>query len=146
MHPRTSILAVVAAALTSSGCIMGVPTSMQATVPAGPDDALGCATHQLKSLGYTIAAGDSKIGFVRGEKHLPTVERWLLPGTDERDVLTAMVLADPATGKSALRVTAGVRNQDDSGAPSKYGRADARAIVAACTEHAAVDEQGSTSG
>lgn len=117
----------------------------QAVAPPGADQTLDCATHQLKSLGYTIAAGDSKIGFVRGERYLPTSERWLLPGTSERNVLTATVLADPATGASLLRVTAGLRNHDDMGSPTKSGASDANAIVDACADQTAAESQG-TSG
>ena len=73
---------------------------MQSVAPLGADTTLDCATVQLKSLSYTIVAGDSEIGFFRGEKYLPTSESWFLPGNGERDVLTAMVFADPATGAS----------------------------------------------
>ena len=79
---------------------------MQSVAPLGADTTLDCAIDQLKSLSYTIVAGDSEIGFVRGEKYLPTSESWFLPGNGERDVLTAMVFADPTTGASSLRVTA----------------------------------------
>ena len=43
------------------------------------DGAITCSAAPTSSLGYTIAAGDSEIGFVRGEKYLPTSERWFLP-------------------------------------------------------------------
>lgn len=141
MKKRSPILAVAAMAAASTGCIMGVPMSMHTTAPLGPDQTLACATHQLKSLGYTIAAGDSRIGFVRGEKYLPTVERWLLPGTAERHVLTATVFDDPATGESSLQVTAGVRNQDDHGSPTEAGSSHANVILAACADQATADGQ-----
>lgn len=134
MRPSKPILAVALIAVAFAACITGVPVSTQTVAPLGTDRTLDCATQQLKALGYTIAAGDSRIGFVRGEKYLPTAERWLIPGTAERDVLTATVLADPETGESSLRLTAGLRNQDDAGRPTTTGISDANAIVATCTD------------
>lgn len=139
MRPSNPILAAAVIALACTACITGVPVSMQTVAPLGTDRTLDCATQQLKVLGYTIAAGDSRIGFVRGEKYLPTAERWLLPGTAERDVLTATVLADPETGESSLRLTAGLRNQDDTGRPTTTGISDANAIVATCTDRNATE-------
>ena len=52
------------------------------------DGAITCSAAPTSSLGYTIAAGDSEIGFVRGEKYLLTSERWFLPGNGERDILS----------------------------------------------------------
>lgn len=139
-----SIVAVVALAFT--GCIMGVPKSMYTLAPLGPAETLNCATHHIKTLGYTIADGDSEIGFVRGEKYLPTGERWLILGRGERHVLTATVLADPDTGASSLHVTAGLRDDRNTGAPTKSGSADADAVVFACTDQTTAEGQGGRSG
>ena len=139
-----SAVAVMALALTA--CIMGVPKSMYTLAPLGPAETLNCATHHIKTLGYTIADGDSEIGFVRGEKYLPTGERWLILGRGERHVLTATVLADPDTGESSLHVTAGLRDDRNTGAPTKSGSADADAVMSACTEQTTADGQGGRSG
>jgi|GEM_PF-5851583 len=146
MHARGPIPAIAVTAAALTGCITGAPMSMQAIAPAGADMALGCATRQLVSLGYTIAAGDGEIGFVRGERHRPRVERFFVSGIDERDVLTAMVLADPATGASTLRVTAALRSQGDAGSPTDTGSAEAISILTACAEHTAEEGQGGVSG
>ena len=146
MHARGPILAIAVTTVAFTGCITGAPVSMQAIAPAGADMALGCATQQLVSLGYTIAAGDGKIGFVRGERHRPRIERFFVSGIDERDVLTAMVLADPATGASSLRVTAALRSQSDAGTPTDTGSADASSILAACAEQTAPEGQGGVGG
>ena len=105
------------------------------------DGAITCSAAPTSSLGYTIAAGDSEIGFVRGEKYLPRSERWFLPGNGERDILTATVFADPATGASSLRATASLRDDDDTGSPTKSTKSrtpDANAIVAACADQTAL--------
>ena len=146
MNPRGSVLAIAATAVAFTGCISGMPMSLQGVAPAGPGQALSCATQQLNQLGYTIDAGDSKVGFVRGEKHLSKEERWFLPGKNERDVLTAAVFDDPTTGAASLRVTAALRSHDDAGAPTKRGTADANTIVANCADEAALESQGGVSG
>ena len=142
MHARGPVLAIAVTTAALTGCITGAPVSMQAMAPAGADTALRCATQQLMSLGYTIAAGDGKIGFVRGERHLPWIERFFVSGIDGRDVITAMVLADPATGASSLRVTAALRSQSDAGTPTDTGSADASSILTTCAEQTAPEGQG----
>ncbi len=87
-----------------------------------------------------------EIGFVRGEKYLPTADRWLFIGRGERHVLTATVLDDPDTGASSLRVTAGLRDDRYTGAPTKTGSADADAVMAACTDQTIAEGQGGRSG
>ncbi len=146
MHARVPILAIAVTTAALTGCITGAPMSMQAIAPAGADMALGCATQQLVSLGYTIAAGDGKIGFVRGERHRPRIERIFFTGIDERDVLTAMVLPDPATGASSLLVTAALRSQGDAGSPTDTGSADAISILTTCAEQTTAEGQGGVGG
>ncbi len=146
MKPRGPLPVVAAVALASAGCIMGVPKSMHTVAPLGLAQTLHCATHHIKTLGYTIADGDSEIGFVRGEKYLPTADRWLFIGRGERHVLTATVLDDPATGASSLRVTAGLRDDRYTGAPTKAGSADADAVMAACTDQTTAEGEGGRSG
>ena len=146
MKPRRPISVAAVMALASAGCIMGVPKSMYTVAPLGPAETLNCATNHIKTLGYTIADGDSDIGFVRGEKYLPTGERWLILGRGERHVLTATVLADPDTGASSLRVTAGLRDDRHMGAPTKSGSADADAVMSACTDQTTAEGQGGRSG
>ena len=146
MHARGPILAIAVTTVAFTGCITGAPVLTQALVPAGTDVALGCATQQLVTLGYTIAAGDGEIGFVRGEKHRPRLERFFVSGIDERDVLTATVLADPATGGSSLLVTAALRSRGDAGSPTKTASADAFNILAACAEQTAPEGQGGVGG
>ena len=146
MHARGPILAIAVTTVAFTGCITGAPMSMQAIAPAGADMALGCATQQLVTLGYTIAAGDGQIGFVRGERHRPRIERFFVSGIDGRDVLTAMVLADPATGASSLLITAALRSQGDVGSPTETGSADASRVLAMCTEQTAPEGHGGVSG
>ena len=146
MHARAPVLAIAVTIVAFTGCITGAPMLTQALVPAGTDVALGCATQQLVTLGYTIAAGDGEIGFVRGEKHRPRLERFFVSGIDERDVLTATVLADPATGGSSLLVTAALRSRGDAGSPTKTASADANTILAACAVHMTAEDQGGTRG
>jgi len=146
MKPRHPISVVAVVTLASAGCIMGVPKSMHTVAPLGPAETLNCATNHIKTLGYTIADGDGEIGFVRGEKYLPTGERWLILGRGERHVLTATVLADPDTGASSLRVTAGLRDDRHTGAPTKSGSADADAVMSACTDQTTAEGQGGRSG
>ena len=147
MHARGPILAIAVTTAALTGCIItGAPVSMQAIAPADADMALGCATQQLVTLGYTIAAGDGQIGFVRGERHRPRIERFFVSGIDERDVLTAMVLADPATGASSLLVTAALRSQGDAGSPTETGSADAISILTMCAEQTTAEGQGGVGG
>ena len=145
MHARGPILAIAMTTAAFTGCITGAPVSMHAVAPARADMALGCATQQLVSLGYTIAAGDGEIGFVRGERLRPGIERFFV-GRELRDVLTATVFADPATGASSLRVTAALRSHDNAGSPSNTGSADANSILATCAEQTAPEGQGGASG
>lgn len=93
----------------------------------------------------TGKAGDSKMGFVRAGRHLPTEQRWFLAGSDERDILTAAVFQDPATGTASLRVTAAVKSHDDVGAPTNRGTADAVAIMGECADDIAVESGGAGS-
>ena len=137
MHPRIPILAIAAAAAALTGCITGAPMSLQGVAPAGKSQALNCATQQLILLGYTIEAGDGVVGFVRGEKQLTAEEMFFLPGTNERDVLTATVFDDDTTGSASLSVTAAIRTDSRTGAPTKRGSADADSIMATCTEQTA---------
>lgn len=145
MSPRRCILAVAALAGSLTGCITGMPMSMYGVAPTGSGEALDCATSHLNYLGYTIEAGDSKMGFVRAGRHLPTEQRWFLSGSDERDVLTAAVFHDPATGMASLRVTAAVRSHDDVGSPTNRGTADAVAIMGECAGEFAVESGGAGS-
>ena len=134
MRPRIPILAVAATTVALAGCITitGAPLSLQGVAPAGKSQALNCAIQQLIHLGYTIEAGDGAVGFVRGEKHLSADERFFLPGTNERDVLTATVFDEPTTGSASLSVTAALRTHSKTGAPTKRGSADADSIMATC--------------
>ena len=145
MNPKRSILAIAAMAVPLTGCITGMPMSMYGVAPAGSGAALECASSQLNYLGYTIEAGDSKMGFVRAGRHLPTEQRWFLPGSDERDILTAAVFEDPETGAASLRLTAAVRSHDDVGAPTNRGTADAVAIMGECADDFGVEIGGSDS-
>ena len=135
MHPRVPTLAVAATTVALAGCmtISGAPQSLQGVAPAGKSQALNCAIQQLILLGYTIEAGDGAVGFVRGEKQLPGDERFFLPGTNERDVLTATVFDDATTDSASLSVTAALRTHTKTGAPTKRGSADADSIMATCT-------------
>ena len=145
MNPRRCMFAVATLALSLTACVTGMPMSMYGVAPAGTDEALDCATSQLNYLGYTIEAGDSKMGFVRAGRHLPTERRWLLPGSDERDILTAAVFEDPATGAASLRVTAAVKSHDDVGAPTNRGTADAVTIMDECSDDFGVEIGGADS-
>ena len=131
----------LAAALAATGCITGVPQSMHTLAPLGPTQTLHCAADHIKTLGYTIVAGDSDIGFVRGEKYLPRSESFLIQGSGERHVLTATVRKDPSTGASLLQVTAGLTNDEQTGGPAKNGSADADKILSACGDHANAEGQ-----
>ena len=138
MHAGRPILAIAVTTAALTGCsITGAPVSMQAMAPAGADTALRCATRQLMSLGYAIAAADGKIGFVWGERHGPR---------NRRDVLTATVFTDPASGASSLRVTASLRSRTRTGSPTESGSADADNILAECAEQTASGSQGAASG
>ncbi len=145
MHPRIPILAIAATSVALTGCITGAPMSLQGVAPAGKSQALNCATRQLIHLGYTIEAGDGVVGFVRGEKQLPAEEMFFLPGTNERDVLTATVFDDGTKGSASLSVTAALRTHEKTGAPTKRGSADADSIMATCAGQTASGNQGESS-
>ena len=137
MHPRNPILAIAVTAVALTGCSTGAMMSLQGVAPAGKSQALVCATQQLIHLGYTIDAGDSVVGFVRGEKSFDK---------DTRDVLTATVFDDATTGAASLRVTAARRtSSNETDAPRKRGSADADSIMATCAGQTASEGQGDAS-
>lgn len=145
MHPRIRVLAIAATAVALTGCITGSPMSLQGVATAGKSRALDCATQQLIHLGYTIEAGDGVVGFVRGEKQLPTMEKAFRPGTNQRDVLTATVFDDDTTGAALLRVTAAIRTLEKTGAPTERASADADSILATCAGQTASESRGDAS-
>lgn len=145
MHPGIPVLAIAATAAALTGCITGAPMSLQGVATAGKSRALDCATRQLIHLGYTIEAGDGVVGFVRGEKQLPAMERAFRPGTNQRDVLTATVFDDGTTGAASLRVTAAIRTHEKTGAPTKRASADADSILATCAGQTASGSRGDAS-
>lgn len=131
-----------------TGC-SAAPVSFHGIAPPGKDDAYQCAVAQLNILGYTIEAGNSDAGFVRGRKQTSGLGTQLLTGNAYHDILTATAFDNPGTGETNLRVVASrVADHDisilgglsdeqpaegvETIAPSDSGKADARVLLAGC--------------
>jgi RNA 3'-terminal phosphate cyclase len=105
---------------------------------------------KINELGYTVTNTNKEAGFITAEKQTSGLGTALLTGRKYQDQLTVAIFDDTATNGRKLRVTAAQAtenalafgNASKTGvAPSNSGKADAQAVLSACSEGSAASQQ-----